>query len=517
MNLQVTSSGRPTGTGTQTAAPPAAGSGPALAVAILVVLFALFCYADVLRILWIQWNTNEANSHGFLIPWISLYLVWLRREDLAGLRLAPAWALALLALVASLSVLLLGRLGGIVGLQEVSFVVTLWTLVVLLFGWRGLRALWFPIAFLLFMMPIWDLASEPLYYPLQLGAAVVAAGILSAFGVPVFRDGTFLNLPNVSVEVAQACSGINFLMSVLAIGTLLAYLMVRGTFRRLLVVAGAILIALLSNPVRVALITYLFYAGITTPSHSHMWQGLAVSVGAFAILFTFARALAEDESAPAPKTTAPAVPARATHRFVAVAASLAGCALLLAGGLMRPLVWPTPSLESLKLDSVPDQVGAWSAVPGDRPADPPAGIVQPDELWREYRNPAGRSVRVYVGRFGHTVDGQQGVRYWSDNFARITAAPVRTASGTAPANAALVFRERQATPVLYWYQAGGRQTTGRAEAKLYAAWNAVTRVGVGPIAVVIFGNPAEDLAASRATVEAFAREFVPAIASRFER
>jgi exosortase len=441
-----------------------------------------FCYADVFRILWIQWNTNEANSHGFLIPWISLYVLWVRRERLATLRPDPVWWAGLLLLVPSLGVLLVGRIVGVVGLQEVSIVVSLWGLVLLLIGWRGLRELWFPIAYLLFMMPIWDLATEPMYHPLQMFAATLGTQILTFVGVPIFQDGTFLHLPETSVEVAYACSGINFLMSVLAIGILLAYVSLHGVWRRLVLILGSVVVALLANPLRVALIVYSYYSGLATPRQSHMWQGMVVSFGAFALLFAAASWLnARGQETKGAATTKPSQRQPVGTWLFALA-----CACLLTGGILRPLERPVHSLAALRLASIPLELDGWHAGPWPPTGESFVPTIAADELWREYRGPAGEVVQLYVGRLAHQLPGAVGETYVSDSFwgVQFVSVPVRGGEPLSAKSAVIRTAGAQQATVVYWYQLGRFASTNRTLAKVYEARSILTG-DPGPILVAV--------------------------------
>jgi EpsI family protein len=343
--------------------------------------------------------------------------------------------------------------------------------------------LWFPIAYLLFMMPVWDLATEPMYRPLQMFAATLGTRMLTAIGVPVFQSGTFLSLPNITVEVAYACSGINFLMSVLAIGILLAYVTVEGTWRRAVLVAGSIVVALLANPVRVALILYSYYTGIASPRQSHMWQGMVVSLAAFAVLFAVAPWLNGKGRAAgqAAKGDSSAVPGRPAGLWLLVLA----CACLLAGGIMRPLHQPTHSLASLKLDSIPFELGGWRGAALPAGSDSLLTPASADELARRYRGPLGETVELYVGRLVHRQGDGAAVAYLSDQFSEIQFLSIPQERGAALQAKSGVLREqgRQAV-VVYWYQLGGVTSTNRTLAKLYEAWSAVTG-GFGPVLVAI--------------------------------
>jgi EpsI family protein len=476
-----------------------------ISLAAMLVTFA-FCYADVFRALWRQWSTNEANSHGYLIPWISLYVVWLRRRRLAELTPKPVWLVGAPALIGSLGLLVVGRLGGIVGFQEASLVISLWALVLLLLGWTALHLLWFPIGYLLFMMPVWDFATEPMYYPLQLFAATLGARILSLVGIPVYQSGTFLQLPNAAVEVAYACSGINLLMSIVAIGVLLAYLWVRSTARRVVLVAIAALVAAVANPVRVALIVFSYYAGLASPSQSHAWQSMAVSLVAFAVLFAAARWLGADNEVGSPGGES--VPGRVLPSLSSWTV-FAACALFLAGGVLRPVTPRSSSLAGARLDTVPTQLGEWQAVSIERPSD----AVQNDEFWREYRRLGDGSVRVYIGRFAHRDAATGEIRYWSERFSNVSAMPVDVPTlGRFPVNRATALGGPLRGNVLYWFQLGQRSTVNRVAAKLaWTSW-ALTGWSECPLAVVLFVGGDGPASGAREEAQAsIVRELAPAL------
>src|SRR5204863_254874 len=103
-------------------------------------------------------------------------------------------------------------------LEELSIVVTMSGLTLLIFGRRIFRIVLFPLAYLLAMVPIWDAFTVRLHPIFQLYSARIGVYILQAMGIPVLREGVSIELPNVTLEVAQACSGINYLIAVLCVG-----------------------------------------------------------------------------------------------------------------------------------------------------------------------------------------------------------------------------------------------------------------------------------------------------------
>ena len=172
----------------------------------------LWLYAGVLARLAHQWWTDPNFSHGFFVPIFALYVVWQKWEGLRAVPSAPtAWGLAVVLF--SLATLILGVLGAELFLSRVSLIILLVGLVLFLHGWEMLRALLFPLAVLLLMVPIPSIVLNQITFPLQMLASKLSAWILPLLGVPVLREGNVINLPAMPLEVADACSGIRSLLS----------------------------------------------------------------------------------------------------------------------------------------------------------------------------------------------------------------------------------------------------------------------------------------------------------------
>jgi exosortase len=156
---------------------------------------------------------NDPNfSHGFFVPLFSALVIWQERSRLARLQVRPSWW-GLLFLGFGLCVLIIGQMGDELLLSQVSLLLVLAGAIVLFLGWNFFRALLFPWAFLLLLIPIPAIVFNQITFPLQLLASKVASTILPWLGVPVLREGNVIVLPAMPLEVAEACSGIRSLIS----------------------------------------------------------------------------------------------------------------------------------------------------------------------------------------------------------------------------------------------------------------------------------------------------------------
>ena len=192
------------------------------------------------------WWVSEIYSHcAFVVP-ASAFLIWRERARIGGLepKLAPA---ALVLLVPVLLVGVLGVAGRIELFRHASAFAALPLLLWLVYGTAFLRQLWFPLGFVVFAVPVGD----QLVPFLQRITADMAVWMLQLTGIPVFRNGLYLDIPNGRFLVAEACSGVSFLIASVAFGAFFAYVSYRDARRRAAFVALSLVLPVLANGVRV--------------------------------------------------------------------------------------------------------------------------------------------------------------------------------------------------------------------------------------------------------------------------
>jgi exosortase len=211
----------------------------------------LLClYYPILAHLVLQWWNDPNFSHGFFVPLFSAFVIWQERSRLTSMILSPSWW-GLLFLGFGLCVLIVGQMGAELFLSRLSLLIVLGGLIVLFFGWSFFRALLFPWAFLVLMIPIPAIVFNQITFPLQLLASKVASTTLPWMGVPVLREGNVIILPSMALEVAEACSGIRSLMSLATLAVIYGYLMERKIAMRVLLALASVPIAVAANSLRI--------------------------------------------------------------------------------------------------------------------------------------------------------------------------------------------------------------------------------------------------------------------------
>ncbi len=227
-----------------------------------------------------NWLQDDNYSHGFLIIPISIYLIFQQRENM----LFPAKT-------SKEGIILFGAgsLGLILGIAAGEYFSTRLALVMMITGFtwyyvgaNNFRKIWFPFFFLLFMIPI----PQTIYFaataPMQVFASKVTIIILNFIGVPATRTGVIINLPEYSLEVAEACSGLRSLTTLLALSSLYAYTRMPGKLIPTLVVLLTFPIAISANIFRIVATAIGAYAIDKSIAEDflHIFSGSAVFISA---------------------------------------------------------------------------------------------------------------------------------------------------------------------------------------------------------------------------------------------
>ncbi len=220
---------------------------------VVLLLLTAWLYASILARLVLQWigPAHDPNfEHGIFVPLFALFVLWQDRKRLQTIPSAPSWT-GLPLIVLSLLMLMLGVLGAELFFSRVSLLVLLAGLIILFQGWPFFRAVLFPWAFLILMIPIPALLLQQVTFPLQLLAAKLAANLLELVGVPVLREGNVIVLPNMPLDVAEACSGIRSLLTLVTLAIIYGYLMEKRIWVRVVLACSAIPIAVAANSLRI--------------------------------------------------------------------------------------------------------------------------------------------------------------------------------------------------------------------------------------------------------------------------
>jgi len=207
-------------------------------------------YAAVLLHLVQQWWTDPDYGHGFFIPLFSGFVLWRERKRWLKSEIEFS-SFGLPVMGGAIALFLLGSLGAELFIGRLSMLVMLAGMILFLAGWKMLRAVAFPLGYLMLMIPFPVIIYNQITFPLQLIASRLATFGLELVQVPVLRDGNVLILSNYSLEVVEACSGIRSLMTLIALAVAYGYLMEPRRWVRYLLVVLMVPNAVASNAIRI--------------------------------------------------------------------------------------------------------------------------------------------------------------------------------------------------------------------------------------------------------------------------
>ena len=244
--------------------------------------------------IWLSERFSSADtyySHGYLIPFISFFLIWLKRKELGGSdKELDVWGLVLI--IFSLLLNYLSSLTEIFFVSGFSLIPLFFGISLFFYGKKVTRVILFPLLFLIFMVPLPITAVNSVSFPMKMFATKSAVFILrNALHVPVKNEGFQLFFPHATLVVENPCSGLRSLISLLALGSIFAYLLKASMSKRILLFLLSAPIALASNLVRVILLSlgvYVYGSGMSKGLF-HDFTGYLVFVMSFCALWLFWR------------------------------------------------------------------------------------------------------------------------------------------------------------------------------------------------------------------------------------
>ncbi len=243
-------------------------------------------YHHVIAKLVHDWMTDDNYSHGFLIPIISLYLIWQRKQEISRLEVNSAnWGIGIL--IMGLCLFVLGAVGSELFTMRFSMLIVIWGIIVFLLGYEYGKKLFVPVAYLTFMIPLPAIIWNKIAFPLKLFATKMAVEAISLLGIPVYREGNIIHLSNTTLQVVDACSGMRSLASLLALSAAFAFITEHPKKWKWVLFLSAIPIAIILNILRLTLTAFLaqHYGAEAAQGFLHEMSGMLVFIIAILLLY----------------------------------------------------------------------------------------------------------------------------------------------------------------------------------------------------------------------------------------
>jgi exosortase D (VPLPA-CTERM-specific) len=480
-----------------------------------------------------QWSLAEF-SHGYLIPFISAYLFWQRRFALRQFNFDGSWTGVVLVL-AGVGLAIAGELTTVVILQYLALLTVICGLVLAVAGWRGLRILSMPLAILVFMVPLPNILMNTLSSQLQLISSVAGVWLIRVAGVSVFLEGNVIDLGTYRLEVADACSGLRYLLPLMTLAFLIACFYRAAFWKRALVFLSSIPVTLAMNSLRIGAIGVMVDRwGIgLAEGLVHQVQGWMMFMLSTGVLLLEVMLLARygkdrrpwrEAFSLEPPTPLP-INLPLKIRAVPVQALAAGLAVVLFAAGVRAMPVQTslvPVRESFV--SFPLEVGEWS---GRRQAMESVyldALKLDDYILADYVSKSAGPVNLYVAWYDQQSTGESthspkaclpGGGWRIENLRQVIVAGVKIGGQSLRVNRALIQYDTQRELVYYWFLQRGRVVTNEYLVKWYLLVDSVSRHRTdGALIRVIVPITA---AQSEADADRALQKFIAAIGPRLDR
>ncbi len=455
-----------------------------------------FLFRDGVLTIVNAWNREE-YSHGYLIPLISLYLVWQRRAVLAVEPVQGSWVGSLI-FAFGLFLYLLGELGTLYVLLQYGVIVAVTGLAYAWLGWRAFRHVWVAFLLLFFTVPLPSFLYNNLSSQLQLISSMIGVGVIKLFGISVYLEGNVIDLGSMKLQVVEACSGLRYLFPLATLAFIVAIFFRGVWWKRVLIFLSSVPITVLMNSFRIGVIGVLveFWGNDQAEGFLHDFEGWVVFMAAFGVLLLevwllayFSRprlAMAEilDFSDALLSGRAQTSGPLLSHGLPApvLAAMALLVPVLVFSSYMPNRTEVLPDREFLA--DFPVEVGGWSGRREAMEQKYVDALAFDDYLLADYSRSGGPVVNLYIAyydsqRKGASVHSPRsclpGGGWRIESLSQKTIEREGTGGRALRVNRVVMSMGEQRSLVYYWFQQRGRNMTNEYLVKWYLFWDAVTR------------------------------------------
>ena len=460
---------------------------------------------------------NDDYSYGLLIPLVSAYIIYLKWPKIIKLYVQPSWY-GLPIIFGGLCLFLIGELAADLYLPRLSFIVVVAGLLMLSGGYSLLRLVFFPLILLLLMIPLPQLITQKVTLPLQIISTHLATFFLQVLGVPVHRQGNIIDLGVRQLQVVDACSGLRYILALLALGVIFCYFYQRRPWKIVILLLVLLPATIVANALRVAAMG-LFPALLE--GFWHLFSGWLIFLFCFLVLAVVNYLLnwlspqrikevpVESAATPAetPEGTAPA----GLWLKVAVAAAL----LIMFIPLAQRAASAPPFPLKQGLENFPMTIGPWQGRHVYIDPEMVAATKSSAHLNAEYTQPGAGTVGLWMayyetqkkaGAFVHSPKGCFIASGWEIQETQITdIAPQK------PVNWMIAHYGGEKLLVYYWFLQRGRWLASETENKLYMAYDGLLRRRTDGALVRLITPIRGDLLAAHQRLTSFAQELAPVL------
>lgn len=486
--------------------------------------------AEMVRV----WEVREEYGHGYIIPFITLFLIWQRKDRIEKCEFNGAW-IGVFIVVLGASLVLLGNLSTIKTVTQYGSLITLLG-VVYAYAGRGIRPILVPLLFLIFMIPLPGFFLNNLSSELQLISSKIGVAVIQLFDISVYLEGNVIDLGTYKLQVVEACSGLNYLFPLMSLAFMAAYFFRAALWKRAIVFLSSIPITVFMNSFRIGVIGVLVEYGGPEQAEGflHDFEGWLVFMASIGILigeiwlFAFfakdKKPLRQVFGLEFPEDT----PENVTIRFRSIPAPLIATVVILAVSAVtaffiedRQEIVP----ERQTFDSFPMQINGWHGRPDRLEQIYLDALKLDDYIIADYQaaDKGGNGVNFYAAYYATQRAGEAahsprscipGGGWQINSLSQKEVSGVSQGGEPLLVNRLVIKKGEYAQVVYYWFQQRGRDITNEYMVKWYLFWDALTRnrTDGALVRLTTLIKPGEELDVADARLESFLKEINPYLA-----
>lgn len=485
-----------------------------------------FLYYDGLVYMVQIWERQEEYGHGFLIPFIALFFIWQKKNELAALPFKGSWVGALILLL-GIGLFFLGELSTLYIIIQYSFLVAVFGLLYALMGWKGVTVIWAPLVFLVFMIPLPNFLYQNLSAYLQLISSEIGVWVIRLFGISVFLEGNVIDLGTYKLQVVEACSGLRYLFPLMALGFMMAYIYQAPFWKRAIVFLSTIPITVLMNSFRIGVIGVMveYWGQSMAEGFLHDFEGWFVFMACLGVLLVEMLILSLIGSDRKPLSEAfniylpgPSLATAQVQRRKLRAPLVASLAVVALAAVLAQSLGNREEIFPLREDfaSFPLEVGKWDGR-SERLEQIYLDVLKLDDyLMTDYVGPDGEVINFYVAYYQSQTKGESAHSPrsclpgggWKIASLEQKTLGIVTDGVPLTVNRVAIKKGEYTQLVYYWFQGRGRIITNEYMVKWYLFWDALTRnrTDGALVRLTTMVGPADDLQSAERRLGDFAQQ-----------
>lgn len=480
------------------------------------------------------WGRQEEYSYGYIIPFITLFLIWQKKDQLELLPFKGSWV-GFVFVAIGLVLFLVGNLSTIFVVVQYAFLLVLIGLLLSLTGRQGMRPIIVPLLFLAFMIPLPVFLFNSLSSQLQLLSSQIGVWVIRLFGISVYLEGNVIDLGTFKLQVVEACSGLRYLFPLLTLGFIAAYFFKGAFWKRAIIFLSSIPLTVLMNSFRIGVIGVLVdnWGPAMAEGFLHDFEGWVVFMACTFVLVAEMWLLAKigkdklplreafglDFPAPSPKDAQ--VQSRTLVRpFIASALIVAVVAALSVAMPERVEVQP----KRADFSTFPLQIGEWQGK-GDRMEQIYIDALKFDDyIMADYVDANQQQVNFYVAYYASQRKGESahsprtcipGGGWEITSLTQLDIDGATVAGHPLRINRTVIQKGDVKQLVYYWFQQRGRIITNEYLVKWFLFWDALTknRTDGSLVRLTAFVKAGESLEEADKRLADFARASTPQLSA----